>query len=130
MPQPLTDLPTKADPPYDCTVTLQGDGAWLMEPRGKMRDCPARVTDRLIHWASAAPDRTFIAQRGPQGEWVRLGYAETLATVRRIGAGLLARRLSPDRPIAIPAAASSTNCSRLPQCMSAFHTSLFRLPIR
>jgi len=101
MPKPLTDLPMTADPPYDCTVTLQADGAWLMEPKGKMRDCPARVTDRLVHWASAAPDRTFIAQRGPQGEWVRVSYAEALATVRRMGAGLLARRLSPDRPIAI-----------------------------
>jgi feruloyl-CoA synthase len=101
MAKTLTEVPTRPDPPYDCMVTHRADGAWLMEPKGRMREHPARLTDRLVHWAAVAPDRTFIAQRDAQGEWVRLSYGETLAWVRRIGAGLLARKLSPERPIAI-----------------------------
>jgi len=96
-----TDLPMTPDPPYDCEVTRRPDGAWLMEPKGAMRECPRRLTDRLVYWASVAPDRTFIAERNAQGEWARLSYAATFAAVRRIGAGLLARGLSADRPVAI-----------------------------
>ena len=37
----------------------------------------------------------------PAGGWRKLTYAETLEQVRRIGAALLQRELSPERPIAI-----------------------------
>lgn len=66
-----------------------------------MPAAPARMTDCLLHWAKVAPDRTFIAQRGPDGEWSRLTYAQTLARVRSVGAALLRRPLSDERPIAI-----------------------------
>ncbi len=98
MMQPRTDLPKP--PSFDCLVTRRSDGAWLLEPKGTMHECPARLTDRLVHWAQVAPDSTFIAQR-EQGEWRRLSYAETLASVRRIGAALLKRPLSVERPVAI-----------------------------
>ena len=62
---------------------------------------PARLTDRLEEWARHAPDRTQVAQRGPDGEWRRISYAQMLDRVRRIGQALAVRGLSPDRPIAI-----------------------------
>jgi feruloyl-CoA synthase len=62
---------------------------------------PDRLTDRLVHWAAEAPDRTFVAEREPSGAWRRVSYAETLALVRRIGQGLLDRGLSAERPLAI-----------------------------
>uniref|UniRef100_UPI001824B081 feruloyl-CoA synthase n=1 Tax=Ramlibacter sp. TaxID=1917967 RepID=UPI001824B081 len=62
--------------------------------------------DRLLHWAAAAPDRTFIARRernadGSTGDWRRISYAEALDSARRIGTALLARGLSAERPVAI-----------------------------
>ncbi len=66
-----------------------------------MHAAPPRMTDCLLHWAKVAPDRTFIAQRGPDGHWSRTTYAQALASVRRIGSALLRRPLSADRPIAI-----------------------------
>ena len=55
----------------------------------------------LEEWARHAPERTQVAQRGPDGEWRRISYAQMLDRVRRIGQALAVRGLSPDRPIAI-----------------------------
>ncbi|MGC3987036.1 MAG: feruloyl-CoA synthase [Pseudorhodoferax sp.] len=65
-----------------------------------------RMTDRLLHWAEAAPERTFMAQRarladGSRGDWVHLSYRDMLAKARAIGQALLARGLSAERPVAI-----------------------------
>ena len=62
---------------------------------------PARITDRLIHWASLFPERTFAAKRDLSGEWRRLSYRDALAQTRSIAEALLAKRLSADRPIVI-----------------------------
>jgi len=62
---------------------------------------PNKITERLIHWANVAPDRVFMADRGGDGAWRKLTYAQTLEKVRRIGAALLTRNLSAERPIAI-----------------------------
>jgi len=65
-----------------------------------------RVTDYLVHWAEAAPERTFLARRaqlpgGTTGDWQHLSYAQALEAARRIGQALLDRGLSADRPVAI-----------------------------
>ena len=61
----------------------------------------ATLSEPLEHWAKAAPDRIFLAQRDAEGRWRTLSYSEVLALTRRIGAALLRRGLSPDKPIAI-----------------------------
>ena len=61
----------------------------------------ATLSEPLEHWAKAAPDRIFLAQRDAEGRWRTLSYAQVLALTRRIGAALLRRGLSPDKPIAI-----------------------------
>jgi feruloyl-CoA synthase len=65
-----------------------------------------RMTDRLVHWAAVAPDRTFIARRerladGRTGDWLRLGYADALKQARSIAQALLDRGLGVERPVAI-----------------------------
>ncbi len=65
-----------------------------------------RMTDRLKHWATVAPDRTFIARRerlpdGSTGDWIRLSYAEALHKARSIAQAVLDRGLSAERPVAI-----------------------------
>jgi feruloyl-CoA synthase len=68
------------------------------EPLGEY---PARVTDRLEFWASEAPERVFLAQRGRDGEWLTTTYAEALTRVRRLASGLLEHGLSANRPLII-----------------------------
>jgi feruloyl-CoA synthase len=60
--------------------------------------------DMLSHWAKAAPDRIFLAERAgaPEGTaWRTLSYADAHAKVRSIAQALLDRRLSHERPILI-----------------------------
>jgi feruloyl-CoA synthase len=67
---------------------------------------PDRLTDRLQHWATYAPERTFMARRvknadGTSGNWRHLSYQEAWSTARNIAQGLLNRGLSAERPVAI-----------------------------
>jgi feruloyl-CoA synthase len=65
-----------------------------------------RLSDHLVHWAEAEPDRTFLARRqqlpdGKTGDWVRVSYAQALGGARRVGQALLDRGLSAERPVVI-----------------------------
>ena len=82
------------------------DGTAYLQARQPLHAFPHRLTDRLVHWASAAPDRTFMARRaknadGSTGDWVRLSYADALDAARCIGQALLDRGLSAERPVLI-----------------------------
>ena len=87
--------------PADVQVERRGDGAILMRSPHPLPDYPKNLTQRLVHWAAAAPNRVFLAQRDTSGSWRTLSYAQTLASVRAIAAALLERDLSAERPIAI-----------------------------
>jgi feruloyl-CoA synthase len=87
--------------PVGALVERPGDGSIRLRSPYQLGDYPDKLGQRLVHWAAAAPDRTLFARRGPDGAWVRLGYAEVLATVRRLGQALLDRGLSADRPLLI-----------------------------
>ena len=65
-----------------------------------------RMTDRLVHWAHVAPDRTWMARRerladGSTGTWTHVSYAHALRSARAIGQALLDRGLSTERPVVI-----------------------------
>jgi feruloyl-CoA synthase len=92
--------PVKLGPP-DVLVERRKDGAILMRSPHPLPAYPKNLTERLVHWARAAPDRIFLAQRGATGAWRTVTYAQTLTAVRAIAASLLQRDLSPERPIAI-----------------------------
>lgn len=76
-------------------------GAFLVRPEEALQPYPRVLTDRVEHWAKRAPDRTCLAQRGRDGAWRRLTYAEVMQAMRSIGQSLIDRKLSPVRPVAI-----------------------------
>ncbi|WP_315753535.1 MULTISPECIES: feruloyl-CoA synthase [unclassified Bradyrhizobium] len=83
------------------TVDRRDDGTIYLRPKQPLGDYPPRITDRLHHFAKTTPERVFMAERvGPEG-WRELTYATLLAASRHIASGLLARGLSPDRPVMI-----------------------------
>ncbi|MCC6656972.1 MAG: feruloyl-CoA synthase [Rhodocyclaceae bacterium] len=53
--------------------------------------------EHLERWAGEAPERIFLAERAGEG-WRRIAYGEALAQARAIGAALLSRGLSAERP--------------------------------
>jgi feruloyl-CoA synthase len=99
--QPLaTDRPARRSTgfvPQDVAAERRPDGALLLTSRVPLPPAAPNSGAWLRHWASAAPDRTFIAERSGGG-WRTHGYADVLARVEAIAAALLARDLGPERP--------------------------------
>ncbi len=85
----------------DVEIERRADGSLLLRSPHALDGYPAKITDRLLHWAREAPDRAFIAQREAGGAWRTLNYVETFARACAIGQALLDRGLSAERPVAI-----------------------------
>ena len=87
------------------TITAQfterADGSLVVASPQPLGAWPEPLSRRLQHWAKLAPDRTFLARRGPDGAWIRVSYAEAWTKVQALAGAIVARGLSPDRPIAI-----------------------------
>jgi feruloyl-CoA synthase len=87
--------------PADVLLDRKTDGTIILRSPQPLDSYPQKLTERLEHWAKAAPDRVFLAQRAADGSWRKLAYAEVLSQVRSIAQSLLTRRLSAERPITI-----------------------------
>src|SRR5712671_6018055 len=82
-------------------VERRHDGTIYLHPKTPLGDYPARLTDRLHHWAKAEPNRVFMAERGAGPGWRQITYVQLLDATRHIASALLARGLSAERPIVI-----------------------------
>ena len=85
----------------DVRLERRADGSLLLRSPHPLGAYPRKLTERLAHWAQAAPDRAFLAQRAPSGGWRRLAYGEAYARARRVAQALIDRGLSRERPLAI-----------------------------
>ncbi len=83
------------------TMEKRADGSFVIRPEEPLEKYPRVLTERLIDWASEAPERVLAAKRGRDGHWRYLTYAAALRKVRSLGQALLDRGLSADRPVAI-----------------------------
>ena len=86
--------------PARVNVERRADGSTILRSPDPLRPFARASGEWLVHWASAAPERTFLAERSGD-DWRRLSYAQALDAVRRIGGSLLARGLTPSSPVAI-----------------------------
>ena len=103
MPKARSDAPLRAISFSDPAVRIErrDDGTIYLRPKMPLGDYPRRLTDRLHHWAKAAPDRIFMAERDGGRGWRQITYAELLTSSRHIASGLLARGLSAEKPVVI-----------------------------
>src|ERR1700712_3852805 len=76
-------------------------GRQLLRGEQPLYEYPLRLSDCLLTHAAATPERGFLAQRGADGAFRVVSYAQALAYARKLGAALLARGLSAERPLAI-----------------------------
>ncbi len=88
---------------WDAEVVSEtrADGSVIVRQAGALGAYPATMSQPLERWAAETPDRVWMAERGPDGDWVRVRYGEALARVRAIGQALLDLGLSTDRPLVI-----------------------------
>src|SRR5690349_13313898 len=77
----------------------RSDGRIYAQSVETLQKYPPRLTDSLKAWARESPQRTFLAQRGPDGAWQTINYAEAWMRVRCLAGGLLKQGLSYDRPL-------------------------------
>jgi feruloyl-CoA synthase len=82
-------------------VVRDAGGRLILRSAAPIGPYPARVTDRLVKWATEAPDRILFAKRDASGAWRRITYREALGFARRIGQALLDRGLSAECPLLI-----------------------------
>ncbi len=87
--------------PADMLFEQAADGTIRARSPHPLGPYPERITDRLEHWATTAPDRTFLAERDDQGDWRRLTYAGARGRVRHLAQSFINRGLSADRAIVI-----------------------------
>jgi feruloyl-CoA synthase len=80
---------------------IETKGVLHMRSLEPLAELPARLLDRLLHWAQVRPEQTFIAARQADGEWRRVSYRQMLESVRAIAQSLLGYGLSADKPLAL-----------------------------
>lgn len=86
--------------PKDVLVERGAGGVLHLRSPHPLPVFPGKLTEKLEHWASAAPDRVLLAQRSGEG-WRRITYREALERARRVGQYLLGKNLSAERPLVV-----------------------------
>jgi feruloyl-CoA synthase len=110
----------------DAVIERQPDGTMLMRTSAPLGAYHGKLSEPLERWAREAPERVFLAERSGDDTWRKLGYAEVLDKVQRIGAALLRRGLSPERPIAI---ISGNSVDHALLALAAMHVGIPYAPI-
>jgi feruloyl-CoA synthase len=82
-------------------LTPGAPGVTYLKSALPLGEHPRSMTDMLRRWAAETPDALFLADRGPDGEWRKVSYAQALETARSIAQYLIDRKLSAERPVVI-----------------------------
>ena len=87
----------------DPAVILEArpDGSRLFRSKLELPGFARCSGEWLERWAVETPDAILIAERGTDGEWVKVTYGQALARVYRIATWLLGQNLSPERPVLV-----------------------------
>jgi feruloyl-CoA synthase len=85
----------------DITLSHAEGGIQYLKSNHQLDDVPASVLEHLYHWASQAPDRTFIAERNSNSTdgWRRISYSQMLKQAHQLATALDATELGHDRPL-------------------------------
>lgn len=85
----------------DIDVERRADGTVVLKSCIPLQAYEKHLSASLARWAKAAPERTWLAQRGgPNREWRKVSYGEAKRTVDALTQALLNLKLD-GRPVAI-----------------------------
>jgi feruloyl-CoA synthase len=87
--------------PVSLRCETREDGSILIRQTADLPAWPRCMTERFFHWATVAPDRIWMAERGVDGAWQRVTYGAGAKAIRAIGSALLQHGLSTERPLLI-----------------------------
>jgi feruloyl-CoA synthase len=78
------------------------DGSRLMRSAIALPPSSVRCSGEwLERWARETPNTVFLAERGADGEWVKVSYGMALSRVKAIANALLGLKLSAQRPVVV-----------------------------
>jgi feruloyl-CoA synthase len=106
-------------------IEREHDGTLRLRAAQPLGDYPRTITDRLAHWAAAAPGRTLLAWREGH-RFARLTYGEALPRVRSVAQSLLDRGLSAERPLVI---LSGNDVNHLVLALAAQYAGVLYAPV-
>jgi len=87
--------------PPAVSVERRSDGSLLLRSPVPLAEAPRSVPDMLHRQARDNGDRVFLAERSADGGWRRITYGDAARVARRLGAALLTRGGSVERPVSI-----------------------------
>lgn len=87
--------------PHHTERQVSPDGITYYKLQQPLAPFPEKLGDRLLHWASVQPDKTFIARRNSATTWQTFSYAQTLQQVQAIAQALLNLSFSPEESVVI-----------------------------
>ncbi|SCK30115.1 feruloyl-CoA synthase [Vogesella sp. LIG4] len=102
------------------------EGVWHLRSKEALAPYPERLGDCLRRGAEQYPQRTLAAQRGADGAWVHLSYAQLLQQARAIGQALRERGLGAERPLMI---LSGNDLAHLQLALGALYAGIPYCPV-
>ena len=64
---------------FDAVLEREANGIIHIRTAQGLGPYHAKLSEPLEHWANAAPDRVFLAQRDADGNWRKLTYRRCLS---------------------------------------------------
>jgi feruloyl-CoA synthase len=87
--------------PPRITSEATPDGGLILRSEMALEPYEPSLGRLLRRWALQAPDRVFLAERGPDEAWVELTWGDAGRRADAVAQALLDRGLGPDRPVLI-----------------------------
>lgn len=87
--------------PREVSIERRADGTLILSSPLEWEPCDWRITDFLPRWASAVPDRIFLAQRNAKGGWDEITYGDAWSQVQAVGQSLIDMGAKPADKLAI-----------------------------
>ncbi|WP_020656050.1 feruloyl-CoA synthase [Massilia niastensis] len=83
------------------TVTRRADGAIFVDSPTPLEPARRCIGEYLELWAQTAPERDFLVERAPGGNWTAITYSQTRDKVYRIATWLLTHAADRSRPLVV-----------------------------
>src|SRR6185369_5726595 len=75
--------------PREVQIERRPDGTLVLRSPIEFETPKWSILDFIPEWAEKAPQRIFLAQRGPDGAWQGISYAELWQRVRSVGQAMV-----------------------------------------
>src|SRR4030088_1889131 len=76
--------------PREVGIEKRSDGTLVLRSPIAFESPQWSILDFIPEWAAKAPQRAFLAQRGRDGAWQRISYAELWQRVQSVGQAMIA----------------------------------------